>query len=74
MASEKISTRVNRREVLRKAAIVGAGLLVPSSVYSAIPSVAAPVVKKEHKAKSVIQVFLWGGMSHNDTWYPKPEA
>jgi uncharacterized protein (DUF1501 family) len=65
---------VNRREVLRNAAIVGAGLLVPSSVYSAIPSVAAPVVKKEHKAKSVIQVFLWGGMSHNDTWDPKPEA
>jgi hypothetical protein len=26
------------------------------------------------KAKSVIQVFLWGGMSHNDTWDPKPEA
>ena len=25
------------------------------------------------KAKSVIQVFLWGGMSHNDTWDPKPE-
>jgi uncharacterized protein (DUF1501 family) len=74
MASEKISTRVNRREVLRKAAIVGAGLLVPSSVYSAIPSVAAPVVKKEHKAKSVIQVFLWGGMSHNDTWDPKPDS
>ena len=26
------------------------------------------------KAKSVIQIFLWGGMSHNDTWDPKPEA
>jgi hypothetical protein len=26
------------------------------------------------KAKSVIQVFLWGGMSHNDTWDPKPDA
>lgn len=24
------------------------------------------------KVKSVIQVFLWGGMSHNDTWDPKP--
>ena len=29
---------------------------------------------KEVKAKSVIQIFLWGGMSHNDTWDPKPEA
>lgn len=29
---------------------------------------------KAHKGriKSVIQVFLWGGMSHNDTWDPKP--
>jgi hypothetical protein len=26
------------------------------------------------KAKSVIQIFLWGGMSHNDTWDPKPES
>ena len=29
---------------------------------------------KEVKAKSVIQIFLWGGMSHNDTWDPKPDA
>lgn len=26
------------------------------------------------KAKAVIQIFLWGGMSHIDTWDPKPEA
>ena len=26
------------------------------------------------KAKAVIQVFLWGGMSHIDTWDPKPDA
>ncbi len=26
------------------------------------------------KAKSVIQIFLWGGMSHIDTWDPKPDA
>ena len=27
---------------------------------------------KKGQTKSVIQVFLWGGMSHNDTWDPKP--
>ena len=27
---------------------------------------------KKARIKSVIQVFLWGGMSHNDTWDPKP--
>jgi hypothetical protein len=37
---------------------------------------AAPGTNKpiEPKAKSVIQVFLWGGMSHIDTWDPKPAA
>ena len=35
---------------------------------------AAAKVKAESKGKikSVIQIFLWGGMSHNDTWDPKP--
>jgi hypothetical protein len=27
---------------------------------------------KKVQIKSVIQIFLWGGMSHNDTWDPKP--
>jgi hypothetical protein len=27
---------------------------------------------KKGKIKSVIQIFLWGGMSHNDAWDPKP--
>jgi len=30
--------------------------------------------KATHTAKSLILVFLWGGMSHNDTWDPKPES
>ncbi len=28
--------------------------------------------KDKPKIRSVIQIFLWGGMSHNDTWDPKP--
>ncbi len=28
--------------------------------------------KNKKRIKSVIQIFLWGGMSHNDTWDPKP--
>jgi len=28
--------------------------------------------KKKGKIRSVIQIFLWGGMSHNDAWDPKP--
>jgi hypothetical protein len=40
----------------------------------AVRDAAAKAKAKDKKvqAKSVIQVFLWGGMSHNDTWDPKP--
>ncbi len=30
--------------------------------------------KNKGKIKSVIQIFLWGGMSHNDAWDPKPKS
>jgi hypothetical protein len=33
---------------------------------------AATTKAKKGQTKSVIQIFLWGGMSHNDTWDPKP--
>ena len=33
---------------------------------------AAKAKAKQGQIKSVIQVFLWGGMSQNDTWDPKP--
>ena len=33
---------------------------------------AAAKAKGKVKVKSVIQIFLWGGMSHNDAWDPKP--
>lgn len=29
---------------------------------------------RKGQTKSVIQIFLWGGMSHTDTWDPKPAA
>ena len=63
---------VSRREALRRG-VAGAATLaltghLGSEVYAA--GEAAPSTK----AKSVIQIFLWGGMSHNDTWDPKPES
>ena len=33
---------------------------------------AAKAKAKKGQIKSVIQIFLWGGMSHNDAWDPKP--
>jgi uncharacterized protein (DUF1501 family) len=61
---------------MRRGLYATAGLMVAdrlsADVLAAVTQSAKPTIKA--KAKSVIQVFLWGGMSHNDTWDPKPDA
>jgi len=68
--------RISRRDALRMGVCGAAGLLMAGRIGSGAPAAAttrnAPPAKV--KAKSVIQVFLWGGMSHNDTWDPKPDS
>ena len=66
--------RITRRELLRRGVYGTAGLLLASRLGSVVWAGEAPPAKTPVKAKSVIQVFLWGGMSHIDTWDPKPEA
>ena len=59
------------------AIFVGAAVMLADGLRPELPSVLAAADKPKApkaKAKSVIQIFLWGGMSHNDTWDPKPEA
>ena len=74
--SSKNGIRISRREALRLGLLGAAGwLLVPrvgSNVWALDPPRTAVPVNV--KAKSVIQIFLWGGMSHIDTWDPKPDA
>ncbi len=73
-----LSLPMTRRDALRVGLFSTAGLLLAERpVLGAAEPVAAPVVPPpliKSKAKSVIQIFLWGGMSHIDTWDPKPEA
>lgn len=74
-----LSLPMTRRDALRVGMFSTAGLLLsenrvwgatqPPPVPKGLP---APPIKA--KAKSVIQIFLWGGMSHIDTWDPKPDA
>lgn len=76
-----LSLPMSRREVLQVGLFGLAGLLLDHhrvfgadatpAAQAASPVSAAPGVSK---ARSVIQIFLWGGMSHNDTWDPKPDA
>ena len=61
--------RVSRREAIRRALLAASGLMLTKDlsfrVYGA-PSTA--------RAKAVIQIWMWGGPSHLDTFDPKPEA
>jgi uncharacterized protein (DUF1501 family) len=74
-----LSLPMSRRDALRVSLFSTAGLMLgnrqafgaaadpqPAQMLAAAPGKA--------KAKSVIQIFLWGGMSHNDTWDPKPDS
>lgn len=75
-----MSLSLSRRDFMRVGFFSAAGLLAASNpllsrAVSSTPEAAAtPSPILPVKAKSVIQIFLWGGMSHNDTWDPKPDA
>ena len=67
---------ISRREALRRGLYGTAGLMLADRLGRDAPAAAAEpdIAPAKVKAKSVIQIFLWGGMSHIDTWDPKPEA
>lgn len=60
--------KLSRRELLK----IAAGGAV--SLAFAPASYALPLFGKSGKAKAVIQIWMWGGPSHLDTFDPKPEA
>ena len=62
---------ISRREAVRRA-LLGAGGLLLGHHLSLRALAAAP--SAQAKAKSVIQIWMWGGPSHLDTFDPKPEA
>jgi hypothetical protein len=62
---------LDRREVLRHGLLGAAGLLLSSRLLAQTQSGGpAPTAR----ARSVIQVWLWGGSCHIDTFDPKPAA
>jgi hypothetical protein len=60
---------MTRREALRRSVYGSAGLLL-TQPFALRAEAALPT----GKARSVIQVWLWGGPCHLDTFDPKPEA
>lgn len=65
-ANDTCMNGISRREALKRAG-AGAAAVLAGVAHGEAPSPAP-------KARAVIQVFLWGGMSHTDTWDPKPDA
>ncbi len=59
----------SRRDAMRYGLYGLAGLLWGTRLGRAAPAAARPV-----KAKSIIQIWAWGGPTHLDTFDPKPEA
>jgi uncharacterized protein (DUF1501 family) len=60
-----------RRELMRRGLLGATGLMMADRLVA--PAVSAPKMPKA-KAKAVIQIWMWGGPSHLDTFDPKPEA
>jgi len=72
MTEQGTNPGITRRDALKGAVLGGAGLalsggLVPRTLLAAEPPARAP-------AKAVIQIWMWGGPSHIDTFDPKPQA
>ena len=68
-----MSTPLSRREAIRRTVYGAAGLWLadnlPVRAWAALPP-----ARVGGKAKSVIQIWMWGGPSHLDTFDPKPET
>jgi hypothetical protein len=71
---------LSRREAIRRGFYGAAGWLVVERLgrpaQAAFEKAAGPAPKAapKAKAKSVIQIWAWGGPAHLDTFDPKPEA
>jgi hypothetical protein len=61
---------MTRRDAIRCGVFSAAGLLLSDRLYAS----AWPAPAPRAKAKSVIQIWMWGGPPHLDTFDPKPAA
>ena len=70
---EPENATMTRRDALRAGFLSAAALMARGFSLPAWSATPAPV-STNGKAKSVIQVWMWGGPAHLDTFDPKPEA
>ncbi len=67
---------LTRREAVRRGLLGAAGLLLANPLGRGAPATrpSPPPTAGAAKAKAVIQIWMWGGPAHLDTFDPKPEA
>jgi uncharacterized protein (DUF1501 family) len=68
---------ISRRDAIRLGLLGTAGLALSGNFTGraqAAPVTPTPAAPRPAKAKSVIQIWLWGGPCHLDTFDPKPGA
>ncbi len=77
MSKRESKRTISRRDALKGFLLGSAGLAVSGGFAPLVrasgestPGLSAP----RGKAKAVIQIWMWGGPSHIDTFDPKPEA
>ncbi len=70
------SWMMTRRDALRVMLLGGAGIVVAGRIPAWAQAAVAPATQaaSQARAKSVIQIWLWGGPPHTDTFDPKPDA
>ena len=67
------SLRFSRRDALRSS--VGlAGLTLPTFLQLRAQGAVANTTREPPKARSCIIIYLWGGIAHQESWDPKPDA
>lgn len=66
--------QLRRRDAMRIGFCTALGLSMPDLLRHEARAAATPGMFQEGKAKSVIHLHLPGGMSHQESWDPKPEA
>ena len=68
-----MNTPISRREAIRRTLAGAAGLGLADSLAMRVWA-ATTTSQAIGKVKSVIQIWMWGGLTHLDTFDPKPEA
>lgn len=64
---------MSRREVIRLGALSVLGLTLPDMLRLEAAQAASGLAKRA-KAKSILLIYLGGGLTHHDTFDPKPDA